>query len=169
MSEKRVGPRITGVVKSQLKNSAHLQGQWWEGLGEGLVCAKWSVHGRRGHWHLYHDCRGAVRGKRARGLHTCKIFLTLFLPSSKKASGWMSHWWTARATPGQMWTCTKSELQGTTLSVSDPGWGCFPTLQQEVYRAQRSHQYSILPAFLSLPWWDHLLVPMEGLRTMGMG
>lgn len=40
MSEKRVGPRITGGVKSQLKNSAHLQGQWWEGLGEGLVCAK---------------------------------------------------------------------------------------------------------------------------------
>ena len=26
-------------------------------------------------------------GKEARGLHTCEIFLTSFLPSSKKASG----------------------------------------------------------------------------------
>ena len=85
MSEKRVGPRITGVVKSQLKNSAHLQGQWWEGLGEGLVCAKWSVHGCRGHWHLYHDRRGAESGER--GLEDfipVKSFWPCFFPPAKR-------------------------------------------------------------------------------------
>ena len=112
--------------------------------------------------------RSRVRGKRARGLHSCKIFLTLFLPSSKKALGWMSHWWTARATPGQMWTCTKSELQGTTLSVSDPGWGCFPNLQQEVCRAQRSHQYSITCFPLS-PLMGSSPCPHGGTENYGNG
>lgn len=44
MSEKRVGPRIIGVVKSQLKNGAHLRGQWWEDMGEDLGYANEASH-----------------------------------------------------------------------------------------------------------------------------
>lgn len=76
MLEKRVGPRITGVVKSQLKNGAPppravVRGR---GRGPGLceVINMWPL------WLLVPLSRlqrNRVRGKRARGLHTCKIFV----------------------------------------------------------------------------------------------
>ena len=139
MSEKRVGPRITGGVKSQL-NGTHLRGQWWEDMGEDPVYAKWSIYGRCGYWYLYHDCKGTESGERGlKDFIPVKSFWPCFFPPAKRhrderATGGLWGLPPGRCGPVPSPNRKAQHHLWVTLAGDVP-----PTLQQEVFRAQRRH------------------------------
>lgn len=115
--------------------------------------------------------RKRVWGMVSQGHSICEIFLITCLFFSKKESEWMSRWWTARATPGQTWTCTRFARQGTILSVSGPrGTRDFSlNCGGDAKGTQMGSPAFSIICWPLLPWWDYLIVLFEGLRTKRMG